>query len=122
MSPYLVWGQQQTEPVLLVAGGSGLVPLMSMVRAREAAGSRTPFRLLYAVRAPSDLLYRSELRKGAPGLDTTYLYSREAPAGSPRRAGAPTAAARAPSPACTSTGTHPAWSHAASSAGASCCV
>ncbi|MGW0080295.1 ferredoxin reductase [Streptomyces sp. NPDC003393] len=76
---WFVWRQQQTEPILLVAGGSGLVPLMCMVRVREAVGSRVPFRLLYALRTPSDLLYRSELRAGAPGLDTTYLYSREAP-------------------------------------------
>lgn len=84
---WFVWEQQQTEPVLLVAGGSGLVPLMSMVRAREAAGSRAPFRLLYSVRTPSDRLYRSELRQGAPGLDTAYLYTREAPSDSPRTPG-----------------------------------
>lgn len=60
---------------------------MCMIRAREAAGSRTPFRLLYAARTPSDLLYRSELHQGAPGLDTTYLYSREAPKNSPRPPG-----------------------------------
>ncbi|MFJ4846570.1 MULTISPECIES: ferredoxin reductase [unclassified Streptomyces] len=84
---WFIWRLQQTEPVLLVAGGSGLVPLMCMVRAREAAASRTPFRLLYAVRTPSDLLYRSELNQGAPGLDTTYLYSREAPNDSPRPPG-----------------------------------
>ncbi|MFE0631646.1 ferredoxin reductase [Streptomyces sp. NPDC058864] len=84
---WFIWRQQQTEPILLVAGGSGLVPLMCMIRAREAAGSRAPFRLLYAARTPSDLLYRSELRQGAPGLDTTYLYSREAPEDSPRPPG-----------------------------------
>ncbi|AXL87291.1 oxidoreductase [Streptomyces sp. CB09001] len=84
---WFVWHHRQTEPVLLVAGGSGLVPLMSMVRAREAAGSRTPFRLLYSVRTPEDLLYRSELRMGAPGLDTTLLYTRETPADAPRPPG-----------------------------------
>ncbi|WUD70617.1 ferredoxin reductase [Streptomyces sp. NBC_00510] len=84
---WFIWRQQQTEPVLLVAGGSGLVPLMCMIRAREAVGSRAPFRLLYAARTPSDLLYRSELRQGAPGLDTTCLYSREAPEHSPRPPG-----------------------------------
>lgn len=84
---WFVWTQQQTEPVLLVAGGAGVVPLMCMVRTREAAGSRAPFRLLYAVRGPLDLLYGSELRQGASGLDTTYLYSRQAPADSPRPPG-----------------------------------
>jgi ferredoxin-NADP reductase len=84
---WFVWTLQQTEPILLVAGGAGLVPLMCMVRTREAAGSRAPFRLLYAVRSPLDLLYRSELHQEAPGLDTTYLYSRQAPADSPRPPG-----------------------------------
>ncbi|MEU8756339.1 ferredoxin reductase [Streptomyces chartreusis] len=84
---WFIWRQQQTEPVLLVAGGSGLVPLMCMIRTREAVGSRTPFRLLYALRSPSDLLYGAELRQGAPGLDTTYLYSREALKDSPRPPG-----------------------------------
>ncbi|MFW6689571.1 ferredoxin reductase [Streptomyces sp. MAR4 CNX-425] len=84
---WFVWRQAQPEPVLLVAGGSGLVPLMCMVRARTAAGSRVPFRLLYSVRAPEDTLYRAELRKGAPGLDTTYLYTRQAPEGARRPPG-----------------------------------
>src|SRR5690606_35562316 len=42
---YFVWEPSQTDPVLLVAGGSGIVPLMAMCRARAAAGSRVPFRL-----------------------------------------------------------------------------
>lgn len=84
---WFVWDPTQTEPVLLVAGGSGLVPLMCMIRAREAAGSRVPFRLLYSVRSPDDLLYRAELRKGSPGLDTAYLYTRETPGGTPRPPG-----------------------------------
>ncbi|WP_030931286.1 ferredoxin reductase [Streptomyces sp. NBC_01527] len=84
---WFVWGQEQTEPVLLVAGGSGLVPLRCMLRAREAVGSRAPFRLLYSVRTPDELLYRSELREGSPGLDTAYLYTREAPPDAPRPPG-----------------------------------
>ncbi|MFC5202431.1 ferredoxin reductase [Streptomyces kaempferi] len=84
---WFVWGQEQTEPVLLVAGGSGLVPLMSMIRVREVAGSKVPFRLVYSVRTPEDLLYRAELRKGSPGLDTTHIYTRETPPDAPRPAG-----------------------------------
>src|SRR5258705_5655745 len=42
----------QTDPIQLVAGGSGLVPLMAMIRSRAAAGSTQPFRLLYSVREP----------------------------------------------------------------------
>jgi ferredoxin-NADP reductase len=84
---WFVWQPEQTEPVLLVAGGSGLVPLMCMIRFREAAGVRVPFRLLYSVRGPADLLYAAELRRGSPGLDIAYLYTREAPHGSRRPVG-----------------------------------
>ncbi|HMK91652.1 MAG TPA: oxidoreductase, partial [Thermoleophilia bacterium] len=48
-------------PLLLVAGGSGVVPLMCMLRHRAAAGTRTPARLLYSVRTTDDLIYRVEL-------------------------------------------------------------
>ncbi|MGX1561145.1 ferredoxin reductase [Streptomyces sp. NPDC055506] len=84
---WFVWQPEQPEPVLLVAGGSGIVPLMSMVRTRESVGSRVPFRLLYSLRGPADLLYAAELRKGAPGLDTSYIYSRVTPDGWRRPAG-----------------------------------
>ncbi|TDB97117.1 ferredoxin reductase [Actinomadura sp. 7K534] len=78
---WFVWRPESTAPVLLVAGGSGIVPLMAMIRARGQAGSRTPFRLVYSVRTPADRFYRAELRRGAPGLDVAYLYTREAPDG-----------------------------------------
>ncbi|MET4926055.1 ferredoxin reductase [Streptomyces sp. PSRA5] len=84
---WFVWRPEQREPVLLVAGGSGLVPLMSMVRVRGAVGGRAPFRLLYSVREPGDQLYVPELRHGAPGLDTAYLYTRAAPPRHPRPVG-----------------------------------
>ncbi|MFF3754713.1 ferredoxin reductase [Streptomyces sp. NPDC002018] len=84
---WFVWRPEQTEPVLLVAGGSGLVPLMAMVRVRRATGNRVPFRLLYSVRDCEDRMYVPELRRGDPGLDTTFLYTRSAPSGWPRRAG-----------------------------------
>ncbi len=84
---WFVWRTEQTEPVLLVAGGSGLVPLMSMVRTRQAAGSRVPFRLLYSVRGPDDRLYARELARTDPGLDVTLLYTRTSPDGLPRKPG-----------------------------------
>lgn len=84
---WFVWRPEQTEPVLLVAGGSGLVPLMSMVRARTALDHRAPFRLLYSVRDPADRLYAPELRRGAPGLDTTYVFTRRTPPEFTRPAG-----------------------------------
>jgi ferredoxin-NADP reductase len=88
---WFVWRPEQTEPVLLLAGGSGIVPLMAMIRSRRAVGSRVPFRLLYSVRTPEDRMYLRELRRGDPGLDTTYLYTRKAPDGWDRQPGRLTA-------------------------------
>ncbi|KXK58856.1 oxidoreductase [Micromonospora rosaria] len=91
---WFVWRTDQAAPVLLVAGGSGVVPLAAMVRARRAAGSPAPFRLIHSVRTPADALYADELRRRArddPGLDVAYVYTREAPAdwpGGPHRIGA----------------------------------
>ncbi|WP_405592153.1 ferredoxin reductase [Streptomyces sp. NBC_01190] len=84
---WFVWRPEQKEPVLLVAGGSGLVPLMAMVRARAMLGSMVPFRLLYSLREPADRLYGAELDRGSPGLDTTYVYTRTAPLDGVRPAG-----------------------------------
>ncbi|MFY1585047.1 ferredoxin reductase [Micromonospora sp. WMMD734] len=81
---WFVWRPEQTPPVLLVAGGSGVVPLMAMVRARRAAGNRAPFRLIYSVRTPADVIYADELRTRArddAGLDVSYVYTRHAPDG-----------------------------------------
>ncbi|WP_225845741.1 ferredoxin reductase [Streptomyces sp. HPF1205] len=89
---WFVWRPEQKDPVLLVGGGSGVVPLMAMVRARRAAGSRTPFRLLYSLRTPEDRLYGAELDRGDPGLDTAYLYTRATPSAWRRPAGRITAA------------------------------
>jgi ferredoxin-NADP reductase len=84
---WFVWRPDGTAPVLLVAGGAGIVPLMAMVRARRLAGSRVPFRLLYSLRDPSWRYYAAELRRPDPGLDVAYLYTRAAPAGWARPAG-----------------------------------
>ena len=46
---WFVWRSEQTEPIQLVAGGSGIVPLMAMIRSRAAVGSAATFRLLYSV-------------------------------------------------------------------------
>ncbi|MEX5707071.1 MULTISPECIES: FAD-binding oxidoreductase [unclassified Parafrankia] len=79
---WFVWRPADPEPVLLVAGGSGIVPLMAMVRARRSAASRVPFRLICSVRSPADLYYADELREAAradPGLDVTRCYTRVVP-------------------------------------------
>lgn len=59
---WFVWRPQQTELIQLIAGGSGIVPLMAMVRSRASAGSTAPFRFLYSVREPEAVLYRDELK------------------------------------------------------------
>ncbi|HMD92915.1 MAG TPA: ferredoxin reductase [Trebonia sp.] len=80
---WFVWRPESPAPVLLVAGGSGVVPLMAMIRARAAAGSKVPLRLIYSVRTPADAIYAPELseRAVASTLDVTYLYTRTAPPG-----------------------------------------
>jgi ferredoxin-NADP reductase len=85
---WFVWRPALADPVFLVAGGSGIVPLMAMIRARAAADSKTPFRLLYSVRSPNEIIFADELRRRARddrGLDVTYLYTRSAPDGWPGR-------------------------------------
>lgn len=83
---WFVWRPEQSEPVLLVAGGSGMVPLMAMIRTRRAVGSRAPFRLIYSVRTPEERLYKSELHH-EPRIETAYLYTRSAPEDSLRPPG-----------------------------------
>jgi ferredoxin-NADP reductase len=85
---WFVWRPAQVEPVQLVAGGSGVVPLMAMVRARAATGSAAPLRLLYSTRRPESVIYRDELaRRAADGLPLTYAYTRATPANWPRPPG-----------------------------------
>ncbi len=81
---WFVWRPADGDPVLLVAGGSGIVPLMAMIRARRLAASKAPFRLVYSVRTPADRFYSAELSEPPPGdsgVAVTYVYSRAAPAG-----------------------------------------
>jgi ferredoxin-NADP reductase len=63
---------------------------MAMIRTREAAGSRAPFRLVYSLRSPDAAFYTDELairQHRGDGLDVTYVYTRAAPPGSPLPAG-----------------------------------
>jgi ferredoxin-NADP reductase len=86
---WFVWRPTDTAPVLLVGGGSGVVPLMAMIRARAGA-SRAPFRLVHSVRTPEDRIYAAELRRRAAedgGLDVAYAYTRQAPPGTSRPPG-----------------------------------
>ncbi len=84
---WFVWRPQQTEPIQLIAGGSGIVPLMAMIRSRASAGSAAPFRLLYSVREPGVVWYRDELQALSDrerSVNVTYAYTRAAPNNWPR--------------------------------------
>lgn len=87
---WFVWRTQQAEPIQLIAGGSGVVPLMAMIRSRLSAGSTAPFRLLYSVREPSAVLYQDELQvlsNQDRSVSLTYAYTRVAPKNWPRPPG-----------------------------------
>jgi len=89
-----VWEPSRPEPVLLAAGGSGIAPLMAMIRTRKEAGSRVPFRLIYSVRDPDTLIFGEELARRVRddhGLDVTIIYTRQTPPGWRRPAGRLTA-------------------------------
>ena len=79
---WFVWHPAQTEPVQLIGGGSGIVPLMAMVRAHQASGSTAKFRLLYSVRTPEDVFFKDELMAFASSsIEVTWVYTRAVPAG-----------------------------------------
>jgi ferredoxin-NADP reductase len=83
---WFVWEPADTAPVLLVAGGSGVVPLMSMIRTRAATEAAAPFRLVYSARDPGSVLYARELAEresSADALAVTYVYTRSNPPGWP---------------------------------------
>ncbi len=80
---YFVWEVSMHEPLFLIGGGSGVVPLMSMIRHRAAAGSTVPTRLLYSARNLDDLIYYNELEKlktNRDGLEVVYTLTRGHPA------------------------------------------
>jgi ferredoxin-NADP reductase len=78
---YFVWEPADGGPLLLVAGGSGIVPLRAILRQREHTGSDTPVKLLYSARTPSQLIYRDELGGHHDGVEIIYSLTREQPAG-----------------------------------------
>jgi ferredoxin-NADP reductase len=79
---YFVWDGDEPGPVLLIGGGSGVVPLMAMARHRAQVGSRTPMRLLYSSRTWDDVIYRDELGKlPGGGFEVVHTLTREQPPG-----------------------------------------
>jgi ferredoxin-NADP reductase len=93
---WFVWDPSPVPPLQLIAGGSGVVPLMAMIRAAQPDAQRdptVPLRLLYSARTPGDIIYADELAKRAtaPALTLSYALTRaQRPAGG--------AAPAAPSP------------------------
>ena len=81
---YFVWRAPGDRPLLLIAGGSGVVPMMAMIRHRAAAGDHTPVRMLYSSRTFEDVIYREELVRlsaADDSLDVRHTLTRSHPDG-----------------------------------------
>src|SRR5215213_7477598 len=78
------WETQMGGPLLLVAGGCGIAPLMSMIRHRAAVGDKVPTRLLYSSRSLDDIAFRGELdylAKTDRSLEVIHTLTRAQPEG-----------------------------------------
>jgi ferredoxin-NADP reductase len=81
---YFVWRAGEDRPLLLMAGGSGIVPLMAMIRHHAAAGATVPVRLLYSSRSIEDVIYKNELAdlsEGERHLNVSHTLTRSQPRG-----------------------------------------
>ncbi len=81
---YFVWEERLGGPLLLIAGGSGIVPLMAMIQHRRAVGSPIPTRLLVSSRTYEDIIYRDELEREAEAgmaLEVIHTLTRTQPPG-----------------------------------------
>ncbi len=81
---WFTWEARDGGPLLLVAGGSGIVPLVAMIRHRAAAGSDAPARLLYSSRSYEEVIYREELDRLAANdaaLEVVHTLTRIQPPG-----------------------------------------
>jgi ferredoxin-NADP reductase len=81
---YFIWDVAFGGPLLLVAGGSGIAPLMAMIRHRSTRGSRVPTRLLYSSRSLEEVIYKSELDQfaaRADGFEVFHTLTRAQPVG-----------------------------------------
>jgi ferredoxin-NADP reductase len=96
---WFAWDPADPRPLLLLAGGSGVVPLMSMIRTHAKVNSQVPVRLIYSARTPADVIYAAEISERArvSPLTATFLYtraSRSELAGAAKPLGTGTAAPR----------------------------
>jgi len=78
---YFVWAPEDGGPLLLAAGGSGVVPLRSILRYRQRSGATTATRLLYSARSLADVIYRDELSRSGGGVEVIYTLTRVRPPG-----------------------------------------
>ena len=78
---YFVWQPGDGGPLMLLAGGSGIVPLRSILRHRGRTGGNVPARLLYSSRNWEDVIYRDELGQDHDGVQVSYTLTRSQPAG-----------------------------------------
>ena len=78
---YFVWGPNDGSPLMLLAGGSGVVPLRCILRQRLRTGSDVPARLLYSARTLPDVIYRDELGQHHDGVEVSYTLTRNQPPG-----------------------------------------
>jgi ferredoxin-NADP reductase len=76
---YFVWEAEEGGPLLLVAGGSGVVPLRAMLRHLQRSGADVPARLLYSSRTLDDVIYRAELDSLGDGIEVVHTLTREQP-------------------------------------------
>jgi ferredoxin-NADP reductase len=78
---YFVWEESQRGPLLMIAGGSGVVPFRSMLRHREAVGSDVEARLLYSARSLDEIIYRDELSRFGTddGVGVSFALTRKWP-------------------------------------------
>jgi ferredoxin-NADP reductase len=78
---YFVWAPPDGGPLLLLAGGSGIVPLRAILRHRQRTGSAVPARLLYSSRTLADVIYHAELDRPAEGVEVIHTLTRQQPPG-----------------------------------------
>ncbi len=81
---HFIWEHRMGGPLMLIAGGSGIAPLMAMIRHRLASGSAAPIRLLYSSRSVDDIIYREELERLAAEhatIDVIHTLTRSQPPG-----------------------------------------
>ncbi len=78
---WFVWDTSDGGPLLLVAGGSGIVPLRAILRHRQRSGSNVPVRLLYSARTLADVIYHRELDQYRDSVQVSYTLTRSQPPG-----------------------------------------